>query len=75
MAAALGGNDTPRARERRRHLAHPRHGVRLTRRLRFSGQKHFGSGSRITSFMVTTAVADEETEADWFFLDVSQVVG
>jgi alkylation response protein AidB-like acyl-CoA dehydrogenase len=35
-----------------------------------SGQKHFGSGSGITSYMITTALANGDTEPDWFFLDV-----
>jgi alkylation response protein AidB-like acyl-CoA dehydrogenase len=34
------------------------------------GQKHFGSGSGITSYMITTAVAEGEEETDWFYLDV-----
>jgi alkylation response protein AidB-like acyl-CoA dehydrogenase len=38
-----------------------------------TGQKHFGSGSGITSFMVTTAVPEGEHEADWFFADVRAV--
>lgn len=38
-----------------------------------SGQKHFGSGSGITSFMLTTARPDGETEPDWFLLDVRGV--
>jgi alkylation response protein AidB-like acyl-CoA dehydrogenase len=38
-----------------------------------SGQKHFGSGSGITSFMLTTARPDGETEPDWFLLDVRDV--
>jgi alkylation response protein AidB-like acyl-CoA dehydrogenase len=37
---------------------------------RLSGQKHFGSGSGVTSFMVTTAVPEGEGAPDWFFLDV-----
>lgn len=37
---------------------------------RISGQKHFGSGSGITSYMITTAVADDSDEADWFYIDV-----
>ncbi len=37
---------------------------------RLSGQKHFGSGSGITSYMITTAVADSDAAPDWFFLDV-----
>jgi len=35
-----------------------------------SGQKHFGSGSGVTSFMLTTARPDGESEPDWFLLDV-----
>lgn len=35
-----------------------------------SGLKHFGSGSGITSFMITTAIPEGETEPDWFFLDM-----
>lgn len=35
-----------------------------------SGAKHFGSGSGITSYMITTAVPAGEAQADWFFLDV-----
>jgi len=31
-----------------------------------SGQKHFGSGSGITSFMLTIARAEGEAEPDWF---------
>jgi len=34
-----------------------------------SGQKHFGSGSGISSYMVTTAVPEGEETADWFFMD------
>jgi alkylation response protein AidB-like acyl-CoA dehydrogenase len=35
-----------------------------------SGQKHFGSGSGVTSYMITTALPQGEDEADWFYLDV-----
>jgi alkylation response protein AidB-like acyl-CoA dehydrogenase len=35
-----------------------------------SGQKHFGSGSGITSYMVTTALPAGEAMADWFYIDV-----
>lgn len=35
-----------------------------------SGQKHFGSGSGVTSYMITTAVPQGEDAADWFFMDV-----
>ena len=34
-----------------------------------SGQKHFGSGSGVSSYMVTTAVPEGEETADWFFMD------
>jgi alkylation response protein AidB-like acyl-CoA dehydrogenase len=33
-----------------------------------SGEKHFGSGSGITSYMITSAVAAGETEPDTFFI-------
>jgi alkylation response protein AidB-like acyl-CoA dehydrogenase len=36
---------------------------------KISGQKHFGSGSGITSYMVTTARPADEEMADWFFID------
>ena len=41
---------------------------------RLTGQKHFGSGSGVTSFMLTTGLPDGETEPDWFFLDVRGVL-
>jgi alkylation response protein AidB-like acyl-CoA dehydrogenase len=37
---------------------------------RLSGQKHFGSGSGITAYMLTSAVPAGEPEPDWYFLDV-----
>jgi alkylation response protein AidB-like acyl-CoA dehydrogenase len=40
---------------------------------RLSGQKHFGSGSGITSFMITSAVPEGEPEPDWFFLDLREM--
>ncbi|MCO6455212.1 MAG: hypothetical protein J5I93_07920 [Pirellulaceae bacterium] len=42
-------------------------------RYHLSGNKHFGSGSGIMSFMVTTAIAEGEQQADWFYLDVRGV--
>jgi alkylation response protein AidB-like acyl-CoA dehydrogenase len=39
---------------------------------RLTGQKHFGSGSGVTSFMITTAVPDGETAAELFVLDVRE---
>ncbi len=35
-----------------------------------TGQKHFGSGSGITSYMLTSAVAEGDAEPEWFYLDV-----
>jgi alkylation response protein AidB-like acyl-CoA dehydrogenase len=40
---------------------------------RLSGQKHFGSGAGITSYMLTSAVPAGESEPDWFYLDVRGV--
>jgi alkylation response protein AidB-like acyl-CoA dehydrogenase len=37
---------------------------------RLTGDKHFGSGSGVTSFMITTAVADGETAPSMFAIDV-----
>jgi alkylation response protein AidB-like acyl-CoA dehydrogenase len=39
---------------------------------RLSGQKHFGSGSGITSYMLTTAVPDGEEGPDWFYVPVER---
>lgn len=36
---------------------------------RISGQKHFGSGSGISSYMITTAVPEGETDADFFYMN------
>jgi alkylation response protein AidB-like acyl-CoA dehydrogenase len=33
-----------------------------------SGDKHFGSGSGVTDYMVTTAIPDGENKPDWFFV-------
>jgi alkylation response protein AidB-like acyl-CoA dehydrogenase len=38
-----------------------------------TGQKHFGSGSGISSYMFTSAVPEGETASDIFFLDVREV--
>lgn len=40
---------------------------------RITGQKHFGSGSSVMAFMVTTAVPEGETEPDWFYVDMRDV--
>jgi alkylation response protein AidB-like acyl-CoA dehydrogenase len=40
---------------------------------RISGKKHFGSGSGVTSFMLTSARPVDEEEPDWFLLDVRDV--
>ncbi|MGA7730232.1 MAG: acyl-CoA dehydrogenase family protein [Chloroflexia bacterium] len=42
-------------------------------RYRISGQKHFGSGSGITSYMITTAVPAGDADPDWFYLDMRGV--
>lgn len=39
----------------------------------FTGDKHFGSGSGVLRYMVTTAVAAGENAPDWFFLDMQDV--
>lgn len=56
--------------ERTRAVATPA-GLPLAYRL--TGEKHFGSGSGVTSFMVTSAVPDGEKGADWFFIDVRDI--
>jgi alkylation response protein AidB-like acyl-CoA dehydrogenase len=38
-----------------------------------TGQKHFGSGSGMTSFVITTALPDGEDAPDWFFFDMRSV--
>lgn len=35
---------------------------------RLSGQKHFGSGTGLTSYMLTTAVAGGDDDPDWFYV-------
>jgi len=47
----------------------------LRRGLEFllSGQKQFGSGSGISSFMITTAIPEGETDPDFFYLDTRDV--
>jgi alkylation response protein AidB-like acyl-CoA dehydrogenase len=37
-----------------------------------SGEKHFGSGAGMSSYMVTTAIPLPEEQADWFFLDTRE---
>jgi alkylation response protein AidB-like acyl-CoA dehydrogenase len=38
-----------------------------------SGQKHFGSGSGISSFMVTTGRPEGEDAPDWFYVPVGEL--
>ncbi|MDQ3001082.1 MAG: acyl-CoA/acyl-ACP dehydrogenase [Fibrobacterota bacterium] len=40
---------------------------------KISGQKQFGSGSGITSYMVTTALPEGEASPDLFFMDMKNV--
>ena len=42
-------------------------------RWRLTGQKHFGSGSGVTSFMVTSGLPEGESEPDWFMFDMDGV--
>ncbi|MFZ5816627.1 MAG: acyl-CoA dehydrogenase family protein [Bacillota bacterium] len=58
------GGDVNRTRTTARKLGG---GYRLT------GQKHFGSGSGITRYMITTALPEGEEMADWFFMDMQGV--
>jgi alkylation response protein AidB-like acyl-CoA dehydrogenase len=37
---------------------------------RVTGEKHFGSGSSVASYMITTAVPEGEAEPSWFFLPI-----
>lgn len=37
---------------------------------RVTGEKHFGSGSSVASYMITTAVPEGEAEVSWFFLPI-----
>jgi alkylation response protein AidB-like acyl-CoA dehydrogenase len=37
---------------------------------RLSGQKHFGSGSGVTSFMITIAMPEGEQAPDWFYVNM-----
>jgi len=39
-------------------------------RYRITGQKHFGSGSGIASYVLTSALPTDATAPDWFFLHV-----
>jgi alkylation response protein AidB-like acyl-CoA dehydrogenase len=55
-----------------RTLAHGDSSVALGGYL-LTGQKHFGSGSGVTSFMITSALAEGEQQPDWFFLDMRGV--
>lgn len=52
-----------------RTLAEPDEGPN---RFRLTGQKHFGSGSGVTSYMVTTARVADIDEPDWFFVKFAE---
>jgi alkylation response protein AidB-like acyl-CoA dehydrogenase len=56
------GGDVARTRTQARRLDDGRFAM--------TGQKHFGSGSGIAHYMLTTALPEGEPAADWFFLDV-----
>jgi alkylation response protein AidB-like acyl-CoA dehydrogenase len=38
---------------------------------RLTGQKHFGSGAGISSYMLTTALAEGEDAPDWFYVPIT----
>ncbi len=38
---------------------------------RLTGQKHFGSGTGMTSYMLTSAVPEGEDEPDWFYVPMA----
>jgi alkylation response protein AidB-like acyl-CoA dehydrogenase len=40
---------------------------------RLSGDKHFGSGAGITSYMITNALPEGETSVDIFFIDMREL--
>ena len=40
---------------------------------KLTGQKHFGSGSGVTSFMITTALAEGTTTPEMFFMNMQNV--
>lgn len=63
-AGSGGSLKNTRATARKRH---PPLGYQIT------GQKQFGSGSGITSYMITTAIPDGESDPDIFFMDLSGV--
>jgi alkylation response protein AidB-like acyl-CoA dehydrogenase len=58
------GGDIGRTRAAARRDAAAPGGWRIT------GEKHFGSGSGATSFMITTALPADEAEPAWFVLDM-----
>src|SRR5262249_9794193 len=60
------GGDRRRARARARPPGAGAGGLRY----RLSGQKHFGSGAGLCSYMVTTALPEGEAEPDVFILDL-----
>jgi alkylation response protein AidB-like acyl-CoA dehydrogenase len=61
------GGDIAKTRARARRDSEAPSGWRI------SGEKHFGSGSSVTSYMVTAAVPEDEAELAWFFLKISDV--
>jgi alkylation response protein AidB-like acyl-CoA dehydrogenase len=40
---------------------------------RVTGEKHFGSGSSVASYMITTALPEGESEPSWFFMAIEGV--
>ena len=66
------GGDVGKTKTLARPSADPSLRSRAGSAYAITGQKHFGSGSGITSYMITTALPEGEELADWFFLDVRE---
>jgi alkylation response protein AidB-like acyl-CoA dehydrogenase len=41
----------------------------------FTGDKHFGSGSGVASYVITSALVEGEDEPDIFFMDMPRTLG
>ena len=66
MSEPGSGGDTAKTKATARPSGH--NGTYL-----LTGEKHFGSGSGITSYMITLAVPEGEAEPDFFFMDMRGV--
>ncbi|MCH8988558.1 MAG: acyl-CoA dehydrogenase family protein [Chloroflexi bacterium] len=66
MSEAGSGGDTSKTKATARPTGHDDTYL-------LDGEKHFGSGSGITSYVITIAVPEGEDEADIFFMDMRDV--